>query len=237
MSTKMMPHHLAPNKLFNRFLSYHDSYHCAIDIETEYLDFKEPGVVLSVGMVTIGPEHYSHVYFTIDREESLALGMKSDPKVVEWLNTLPKPVRDAAYANPVSVDEALDIIEEYVAKVLQDTGCQMLNFIGNAPEFDQGFLDWYFKAKGRKTPFLHWMNRDFRTLASLQLISFDDRRMIKEELRSQHESMSDHHALFDAMLEAKTWVRTINRVKELQDLEHEVNTMIAMQGNSVEDGE
>lgn len=232
MSNKMMPHHLAPGKLFNRYLPYHESYHCAIDIETEYLNFKEPGVVLSVGMVTIGPDHYSHLYFTINRDESINLGMKSDPEVVKWLHTLPEAVRDAAYANPVSVDEALDMIDDYIGKVLADTGCNMLNLIGNAPEFDQGFIDWYYQAKGRKSPFLHWMNRDFRTLAGLQLMTFEDRRQIKEDLRSSHPAMSDHHALFDAILEAKVWVRTINRVKDLVDMENEVLSMIACAGNT-----
>lgn len=224
--------HTPTGKMLDRYLPYHQSYHAVMDIETEGCNELDGSPVLSIGVHVVGPTDLGiqPFYAKIDVRDSYELGFKPEQSTLDWIMKLPEAVRDDMYTDPSQVRDVLHALSEWFGQVTVHPEVKMLYTVGNSFKFDHQMVQHYYRKLDMKCPWVHWQERDFRTLAGLGMITYQQREGIKSTLKGKvGDGFHEHHALFDAMYEGEVWWATVLKVQDLKDLETAVMASYAAQ--------
>ena len=169
--------------------------HAMIDTETLGTD---PGcVVLSIGACRFDPvegvDQRDTYYVEIDRSSARDAGLAVDGDTLEWWHNKPADLRPFGGDTPLPV--ALRGLTEFVDGAAQ--------YWANSPAFDLAILEEAYTAVDLSPPWRYWEWRDVRTVRDLPIA--------KELPRHGRE----HHALDDAIHQAREVRATLGRVKEV----------------------
>lgn len=225
--------HKPTGKMLDRYLAYHLSHHAVIDIETEGCDELNGSPVLSIGVHVVGPTDLGipSFYAKLDVRDSYELGFRPEQGTLNWINQLPQAVREDMYSDPLPVVSVMDALTDWFNRVTLHTDVKMLYTVGNSFKFDQQMIQHYYRKLNMMVPWVHWQERDFRTMAGLNILEPSVRNGIKDRmLDGALPGFHEHHALFDAEYEAKIWWANVLEVKALKDLRDQVLAMDAQIG-------
>ena len=169
-----------------------------LDIETLGT---EPGcVILSIGAVEFDDDSLGNSFeVNIDPESCTEAGLKIEPRTVMWWLEQDDAARKSlSNSNALPLDEAL----VGLTKAFDWQGAKVWC---NGASFDFPILAAAYSAFNADTPWKYYDTMDFRTLKNL--VS----RKVYSECKS--ESEVKHNALADAIAQAETTVRLLQRLK------------------------
>lgn len=142
--------------------------------------------------------------------------LKRDPETVMWWSEQSEEAK-AAFANPVELREGLACFQDWVRSL--DNGnmeSSKVRMWTHGPAFDPPIISEVFHAVGLSIPWNYRANRDTRTI-------FDDAG-IKDHsaLLKKHNSGIAHHALHDAITQAKAVIEASGIIQENANLANAV---------------
>lgn len=170
-----------------------------VDLETMG---NTPGsVITAIGAVAIiGREiQPDGFYAKINPQSCIDVGMKMDYSTVEWWMKQPDAAREQMFnaAGRVDLPVALLAFNAWIQS--GSIGCDKPNIWGNDPSFDNTILADAYRLAKLPRPWRHTENRCFRTLRNLFKGKYEE-----------PEATIKHHALHDALWEAKVLVQILN---------------------------
>ena len=168
--------------------------HAMIDTETLGTD---PGcVVLSIGACRFDPvegvDQRDTYYAEIDRASALDAGLEIDGDTLEWWYDKPADLRPFGGDTPLSA--ALLDLSEFLDGAAK--------YWANSPAFDLAILEDAYAAVDLAPPWRYWEWRDVRTV-----------RDLPGAAELPHTGR-EHHALDDAIHQAREVRTTLDRLKE-----------------------
>lgn len=176
-----------------------------VDLETMG---NTPGsVITAIGAVAIiGREiQPDGFYAKINPQSCIDVGMKMDYSTVEWWMKQPDAAREQMFtaAGRVDLPVALLAFSAWVESARNKNGVETMypppNIWGNDPSFDNTILADAYRLAKIPRPWKHTENRCFRTLRNLFKGKYEE-----------PEATIKHHALHDALWEAKVLVQILD---------------------------
>lgn len=157
------------------------------DLETTGV---EPGCcILSVALVPFNTDMPLDTFYeTISHQDSLANGFTDDPETLRWWDKQKPETQQEAFSGTRSVRAVLESLSFYL-KTLGEP--KEIHIWGNGKDFDNVILTHAFKKMDMKLPWDFRNNECYRDLAK------------RYPMYPRHTPQIPHHALYDAIAEAK----------------------------------
>lgn len=182
--------------------------HYVLDLET--MGKGPRAAIVAIGCVRIEQGAITgSLYRRISLESSLQAGLQVDASTILWWLQQSKEARaevftDQPHARPESLASALLGLAEFMQMIPGEDPTNCLLW-GNGSSFDNVIVGNAFDACGIPRPWLFWNDRDLRTLMALY-----------PEAKALPFEGTKHHALDDAMHEAKQLLMALNLHQTLQ---------------------
>lgn len=144
--------------------------HCMLDLET--LGTTAGSIILSIGAVKFVAkvdqegepyEELARCYFTVDLNESMALGFIADPETLKWWLLQDGAAKDALFVDPWPVVDALKAFRHWFLA----EGHPVEEVWSNGATMDLVVLGAYYNALGVRCPWSYKMERCHRTMREL----------------------------------------------------------------------
>lgn len=174
-----------------------------IDLETA--GRPPDGALLAVGAVffdlqtcTMGPTFNR----TIHLATSVAHGGTLDAGTFLWWLRQGDEARKSVAYNTSPITDVLTDFSEFVASTCR---CEDVRPWGNSNSFDLTILGGAYKRLGKQPPWIHWNERDFRTVRNLYpMVEYD----------TAEKGTEAHNALADAVFQVEHLFKIKNRNKK-----------------------
>ncbi|NMZ68840.1 exodeoxyribonuclease VIII [Pseudomonas peli] len=182
-----------------------NSTHYVLDLET--MGKGPNSAIVAIGCVRIEQGTITgSLYRRVSLETSLLAGLQVDASTIEWWLQQDEAAREEIH-KPGAIR-----LESALAQLAEFMGCNHLHkpnpkalLWGNGSSFDNVIVGNAFDACGIQRPWMFWNDRDLRTLLSLY-----------PEAKALPFEGTKHHALDDAMHEAKQLLMALNIHQTLQ---------------------
>lgn len=174
-----------------------------LDIET--LGTDPNSVIVSLGAVRFSwkdGEVFDKFYVNLDAKNGVDLGMKIDPNTIDWWAKQPKVARDAWMKDPVPVETALGMFNDWFGDKKHEVWCNGMNF-------DFPLLQNAYSAVGMKSPWQYFLLNDMRTIVNV--FNARDKYQV---FRKENAVSVYHNALDDCIEQAKFLSMLIGEVKQ-----------------------
>ena len=163
-------------------------------IDTETMSTAEDAALLSIGAVffdlhseTLGPRFCR----TIHLGSSAAAGGRIDASTVLWWLRQGDEARKAVAYGGEPIEKVLQDFAQWVAETCRIEDCRPW---GNSASFDLTIVRTAYERLGLKHPWIHWNERDFRTVRNLcPAVEYD----------TKAKGEGAHNALTDAIFQAE----------------------------------
>lgn len=173
-----------------------DHSNIVIDIECTGL---RPGArVLEIGAVSFKMDANYEAHIVSEFESNIDyLSMPEseftdDVKTIEWWNSQPKHLRDAAFNGDESIYAAMERLILWVIEQRSTSPTNSLNVWGNAPCVDCALITYCFDHLNFASPWAYWEEKDVRTVYDLctQIHNVDWRRTLTRP-GTHHKAIDD----------------------------------------------
>ena len=163
-----------------------------IDIET--LGGTPDGVILSIGAVRFDDKSiFDDFYVNVTIQSCLDVGMKIDPKTIEWWFGQSDAARSALFVDTISITDAMNRLREWFKK-----SADKKIVWANGAAFDLAIVRRAFDLTGVGCPF-HWGNE--MCMRPIRRIGYMLGRDYSKDKKTGGVTL--HNALEDARLQAK----------------------------------
>jgi hypothetical protein len=232
-----------------------NNIHVMLDLETWG---KEPGCdIRSIGACVFDPmtgyvadnEAFTHNNFYIATDNPLKhdrtrfdetspacyreYGLIRDPETVQWWNDQSDEAQ-AAFTNPVDLREALQRFTDWLGTVYMGMKLEGVARIGDdlrlwshGPSFDPPILTAAYKATGLPIPWHYRAPRDTRTI--MEAAGMDPHKGLEPFTTGTH-----HHALDDAICQARAVCAAYATIKGWQDGRPAPHPMVTLIGPALQ---
>lgn len=179
--------------------------HYVLDLET--MGKGPRAAIVAIGCVRIEQGTITgSIYRRVSLETSLQAGLQVDASTIEWWLQQDEAARAEIYKPAaIRIEGALANLAEFMGNNHLHKPNPKALLWGNGSSFDNVIVGNAFDACGIPRPWLFWNDRDLRTLLALY-----------PEAKALPFEGTKHHALDDAMHEAKQLLMALNLHQTLQ---------------------